>query len=154
MWKTTSSNGWEYLVMWEDLGSSSMYATVVIMVVVAVAAELMQKVLLGLRQAAVVLPLKDRVWRLRIRAWCCHEHCREEEGAAATRARRGCNNGFWRELEWWLIQARTLTTVMGTAFLTMARRKGGVPTRCEDGEIVNFSGNMMMKEERGAKKMK
>jgi len=26
MWKSTSLNGWEYLVVWEDLGSSPMYA--------------------------------------------------------------------------------------------------------------------------------
>ena len=25
-WKSTSSNGWEYIIMWEDLGSSPMYA--------------------------------------------------------------------------------------------------------------------------------
>ncbi|QCD89877.1 hypothetical protein DEO72_LG4g829 [Vigna unguiculata] len=81
------------------------------MVVVVVAAELTQKVLLGPRlsrgsgvrstfssgnggcargsrwQVTMVLPLKDRVWRLRVRAWCCHERCREDEGASH---------------EWWL----------------------------------------------------
>jgi len=25
MWKSTSSNGWEYLIVWEDLGLSPMY---------------------------------------------------------------------------------------------------------------------------------
>ncbi|QCD94342.1 hypothetical protein DEO72_LG5g2425 [Vigna unguiculata] len=100
------------------------------MVVVVVAAELMRKVLLGSRQATVVLPLKDRVWRLRVRAWCCHQRCHEEEGAAAfvfanagevpvTSARRGCNHGFRRELEWWLIQARTPTATVGVAFMMM-----------------------------------
>jgi len=29
-WKSTSSNGWEYLVCWEDLGSSPMYAIIYI----------------------------------------------------------------------------------------------------------------------------
>jgi len=28
MWKSTSSNGWEYLIVWEDLGLSPMYAIV------------------------------------------------------------------------------------------------------------------------------
>jgi len=128
------------------------------MVVVAVAAELTRKVLLGprlspgsgvrsafssgnggcargsRRPVTVVLPLKDRVWRLRIRAWCCHERCHKEEGAAAfvfanagevpaARARRGCSHGFRRELEWWLIQARTPTSAVGVAFLTMAQHK-------------------------------
>jgi len=58
---------------------------------------------------------------------------------------------------WWLMQARTPTTSVVAAFLTMVQRKGGVPTssmRCEDGEIVEFSGNMMMEEEGGAKKIK
>jgi len=27
-WKSTSSSGWEYLIVWEDLGSSPMYAIV------------------------------------------------------------------------------------------------------------------------------
>jgi len=26
MWKSTSSNGWEYWIMWKDLGSSLIYA--------------------------------------------------------------------------------------------------------------------------------
>jgi len=26
VWKSTSSNGWEYLIMWGDLDSSPMYA--------------------------------------------------------------------------------------------------------------------------------
>jgi len=30
MWKSTSSNGWEYLVVWEDLGSSLMYVNCVL----------------------------------------------------------------------------------------------------------------------------
>jgi len=25
-WKSTSSSGWEYFIVWEDLGSSLMYA--------------------------------------------------------------------------------------------------------------------------------
>jgi len=25
MWKSTSLSGWEYLIVWEDLGSSPMY---------------------------------------------------------------------------------------------------------------------------------
>jgi len=29
-WKSTSSNGWEYLNVWEDLGSSPMYAVCVL----------------------------------------------------------------------------------------------------------------------------
>ena len=29
-WKSTSSIGWEYLVVWEDLGSSPMYAICVL----------------------------------------------------------------------------------------------------------------------------
>jgi len=31
-WKSTSSNGWEYLIMWEDLGLSSMYANCVLFI--------------------------------------------------------------------------------------------------------------------------
>jgi len=30
MWKSTSSNVWEYLTVWEDLGSSPMYAIYVL----------------------------------------------------------------------------------------------------------------------------
>jgi len=30
MWKSTSSNGWECLIIWEDLGSSSLYAICVL----------------------------------------------------------------------------------------------------------------------------
>jgi len=30
MWKSTSSSGWEYLIVWEDLGSSPMYANCVL----------------------------------------------------------------------------------------------------------------------------
>ena len=26
MWKSTSSSGWEYFIVWEDLGLSPMYA--------------------------------------------------------------------------------------------------------------------------------
>jgi len=29
-WKSTSLNGWEYFIMWEDLGSSPMYANCMI----------------------------------------------------------------------------------------------------------------------------
>ena len=39
-------------------------------------------------QVTVVLPLRDRV-RLRVRAWCCHERCREDEGAAMVRVSDG-----------------------------------------------------------------
>jgi len=30
MWKSTSSYGWEYLIVWEDLGLSPMYAIYVL----------------------------------------------------------------------------------------------------------------------------
>jgi len=30
MWQSTSSSGWEYFIMWEDLGSSPMYAICVV----------------------------------------------------------------------------------------------------------------------------
>jgi len=32
MWKITSSSGWEYLIVWEDLGSSLMYANYVLLI--------------------------------------------------------------------------------------------------------------------------
>ena len=32
MWKSTSSNGWEYFIMWEDLGSSPMYVNYVLFI--------------------------------------------------------------------------------------------------------------------------
>ena len=31
-WKSTSSNGWEYLVVWDDLGLSPMYACYVLFI--------------------------------------------------------------------------------------------------------------------------
>jgi len=30
MWKSTSSNGWEYFIVWEDLGLSPMYVNSVL----------------------------------------------------------------------------------------------------------------------------
>jgi len=33
MWKSTSSNGWEYFIMWKDLGSSPMYAKLYIILI-------------------------------------------------------------------------------------------------------------------------
>jgi len=30
MWKSASLNGWEYLIVWEDLGSSPKYAICVL----------------------------------------------------------------------------------------------------------------------------
>ena len=34
MWKSTNSNGWEYLIVWEDLGSSLMYAKLCVILIV------------------------------------------------------------------------------------------------------------------------
>jgi len=31
MWKSTSSNGWEYFIVWKDLGSSPMYTICVLL---------------------------------------------------------------------------------------------------------------------------
>jgi len=47
MWKSTNSCGWEYFIVWEDLGSSPMFANCVLFKFLIIFCDMLERDQLG-----------------------------------------------------------------------------------------------------------